>query len=336
MPAFVSEVKTALPGFALSVIIAMAASFITDHYGGPTVLFALLLGMAFHFLSSDSRFAPGIARSARTVLRLGVALLGARITAEQVAALGWQSLVGVALAVVVTIIFGAFLAKMLGMKRRVGVLTGGAVAICGASAAAAVSAVLPRYPDQERDTAFAIVAVTSLSTIAMVLYPILAKLLGFDAVASGIFLGGTIHDVAQVVGAGYAVSVETGDTATIIKLWRVALLVPIVLTIAIMGRRLVPGDDSAGKAPLFPSFLIAFILLVAANSLGWVPKPVAATLSQASSWCILISISALGIKTSLQDIAKVGPRAALMMVSETIFIMLAVLALIYMSGHAGS
>lgn len=328
-----AESRKAVPGVILSAVIAMAASFITDHYGGPTVLFALLLGMAFHFLSADARFAPGIARSARTILRLGVALLGARITADQVAALGWQSLVGVAGAVVLTILFGTVLSGLLGMKRRVGVLTGGAVAICGASAAAAVSSVLPRYADQERDTAFTIVAVTSLSTVAMVIYPILAAWLGFDHLASGIFLGGTIHDVAQVMGAGYAVSPETGDTAAIIKLWRVALLVPIVVTIALLGRRLVKGDASAGKAPLFPSFLIAFILLVAANSLGLVPKPVANGLSEASRWCILVSIAGLGMKTSMQDLARVGPKAAALMVAETLFIMVCVLGLIHLLGH---
>jgi uncharacterized membrane protein YadS len=130
---------------------------------------------------------------------------------EQILGLGWSTLVGVAVAVALTIFFGLFAARAIGLKTRFGVLTAGSVAICGASAAVAIAAVLPRHEMSERDTAFTIIAVTTLSTIAMVLYPLVGHLLHFTYAQSGVFLGGTIHDVAQVVGAGYSVSQETGD-----------------------------------------------------------------------------------------------------------------------------
>jgi uncharacterized membrane protein YadS len=134
--------------------------------------------------------------------------------------------------------FGYTAASALGLKRRFGVLTAGAVAICGASAAAAIAAVLPRDKWHERDTVFTIIAVTTLSTMAMVFYPVVAHVLHFTSSQTGVFLGVAIHDVAQVVGAGYSVSQESGNIAAIIKLLRLALLVPSVLVIAVLSSRL--------------------------------------------------------------------------------------------------
>jgi uncharacterized integral membrane protein (TIGR00698 family) len=316
------------PGLLLSITVGMAATFISNVYGGPTVLFALLLGMAFNFISAESRLAPGVALSSRSILRIGVALLGGRITFEQIAGLGWQTMVGVACAVTLTILFGLVCASFAGLQRRFGVLTAGAVAICGASAAAAIAAVLPRSLTHDRDTAFTIIGVTALSTLAMVLYPLIAVLFHFTHAQTGIFLGGTIHDVAQVVGAGYSVSQESGDVATIIKLLRVALLVPAVLIISLLSRRI--DIPEGGKRPaLIPLFLVAFIAIVLLNSLHLIPPGVQTALGDASRWCIVVAIAALGIKTSLVALGHVGPRAIALMVAETIFIGIFVLILVH-------
>jgi uncharacterized integral membrane protein (TIGR00698 family) len=334
MPFLLPRLRAIFPGVLLSLALALAASFVATTQGGPAVLYALLLGMAFHFLASDARFAEGIAFSSRSILRLGVALLGGRITLEQISALGWHSLVGIAAAVVITLCAGVLAARVLGLRQRFGILSAGATAICGASAAAAISAVLPRYPNHERDTAFTIIGVTTLSTVAMVLYPVLARLFGFDTTDTGIFLGGTIHDVAQVVGAGYSVGHETGDTATIIKLWRVALLVPTVVGIALLVRFIPPSetlddDGTAAKTPpLVPMFLVGFIAIVMVNSLGFVPAPVSALMGDASRWCITLSIAALGVKTSLQALSKVGGRAVGLMVFETVLLLILVVILL--------
>ena len=317
-----------LPGLLFSITVGMAATFISSAYGGPTVLFALLLGMAFNFISKESRRAPGVAFSSRTILRIGVAALGARITTEQILGLGWSTLAGVAVAVALTILFGLFAAETIGLKRRFGVLTAGSVAICGASAAVAIAAVLPRHEMSERDTVFTIIAVTTLSTIAMVLYPLIGHLLHFTHGQSGVFLGGTIHDVAQVVGAGYSVSQETGDVATIIKLLRVALLVPAVIIISLSASRSV-GAGSAERQALIPGFLVIFVLIVLANSFHLIPDFVRSALTDFSRWCIVIAIAALGIRTSLVALAEVGHRAMALMVAETIFIAGLVLALVH-------
>ena len=180
--------------------IALAATWLSQHYGAPVMLFALLFGMAFHFLHDDARCVAGIEFASKAVLRVGVALLGAKITAAQILGLGMTPIVTVVAAVATTIALGFGLSKLLGQSRAFGVLSGGAVAICGASAALAIASILPRRADSERETIVTVVTVTALSTVAMIVYPVIASLAGLNHAQAGFFLGGTIHDVAQVVG----------------------------------------------------------------------------------------------------------------------------------------
>ncbi len=320
------------PGLLVSLAIAMASAFIADHYGGPTLLYALLFGMACHFLSEDGRCLPGIEFAARALLRIGVALLGARITLGQMGSLGWETVLAAVCAVAATISIGWLLARTLGVRADLGVLTGGAVAICGASAALAISAILPKHKDSERDTLLTVVGVTSLSTVAMITYPIISKLLGLSPEQAGIFLGGTIHDVAQVVGAGYMISPATGDIATVVKLLRVALLVPAVVVIAWMFRRQhKASSDNNRRLPMIPGFLLAFVCLVAINSGGLLAPSVSDAMNELSRGCLVIAISALGLKTSLQKLASVGWRPIALLVGETVFLAALVIGLLFLS-----
>ncbi|WP_244490831.1 YeiH family protein [Aureimonas frigidaquae] len=318
------RVRSVMPGLLTAVVIAMAAAFLSDNYSGPVMLFALLLGIAFNFLSTESACKPGIDFASRTVLRLGVALLGVRITLSDAMALGPTPLILAVLGVATTIGAGIVLARLLGFDRLFGVLTGGAVGICGASAALAIASVLPRRADGgESDTIFTVVMVTTLSTVAMVVYPVLLQQGPFTDIQSGIFLGATIHDVAQVVGAGYSISTDAGDAATLTKLLRVAMLVPVVLVISI----LVSRGRGEGRVGL-PGFLVGFVALVIVNSLGLVPGVVATFLSDLSRWALVAAIAALGMKTMLGQIATVGPRALVLVLLETVWIALLGLAVI--------
>jgi uncharacterized integral membrane protein (TIGR00698 family) len=316
------------PGLVIAGLVALAASWLAEHYATPVMLFALLLGIAVNFLSQDARCQPGLDFASRDILRVGVALLGARITFAQVQSLGGSALLLTAMAVVLTILCGIVLARSAGLSRRFGVLTGGSVAICGASAALAIASVLPRTPEHERDTIMTVVAVTTLSTIAMVVYPVLAAAVGFDPHTTGIFLGATIHDVAQVVGAGYSVSNEAGDTATIVKLFRVALLLPVVLVISFLLQRSGAAAADGQRPPLLPLFLLGFATLVVVNSLGGLPPAVATVLQEASRWCLVLAIAALGTRTSLGDLARVGWRPVAIIVGETLFVGLLVLGVL--------
>jgi len=318
MPSLI-DLRRLLPGLLIAGTISLAASFLSEHYGGPVMLFALLLGIAFNFVSEDARCAPGIEFASRTILRWGVALLGVRITAEQVLGLGATPIAVAVAGVTVTILVALILARRLGLTRDLGILTGGAVAICGASAALALSAILAKGKGiTERDTIVTVVAVTTLSTVAMVVYPLVAVQLDLDAISAGIFLGATIHDVAQVVGAGYSLSPEAGDAATVTKLLRVAMLVPVVLAVVALLR--FGRIAEAAAQPILPLFLLAFVALALANSFGLIPSDVSAALSSVSRWALIAAIAALGTKTSLKELATVGPRTLVLIVTETLVI----------------
>ncbi|AMO25566.1 membrane protein [Ramlibacter tataouinensis] len=308
-----------LPGLLTVVMVALAATFLSEHYGGPQLLYALLFGMALNFLADTPATKAGIAFASRAVLRTGVALLGARITLSQVEATGWRTATLVVVAVIATIGFGAWLGRRLQGSTAVGVLTGGAVAICGASAALALASVLPRDERVQRFTLLTVVGVTVLSTVCMIVYPMLTQLAGLDATSTGIFLGATIHDVAQVVGAGYMVSPQAGDTATLVKLLRVAMLLPVVAVVAMCFRRQAAGR--AGQAPsIVPWFLVAFAALMLLSSTDVVPQAATDAMNHASRWCLVIAIAALGTKTSIQQLAQLGWRPVALVVLNTLFL----------------
>ncbi|MFD2741739.1 YeiH family protein, partial [Sulfitobacter aestuarii] len=176
-------------GFLVSVVVAVAAQFLSDHYGAPAMLMALLLGIAFHFLAEEGPCVKGIAFTSRTVLRIGVALLGARISVELLIGLGPKLIALVVAGVILTILVGLAGARFLGRGWRFGLLTGGAVAICGASAAMAIAAVLPKNEHSERNLIFTVLGVTVLSTLAMIAYPVITQMLDLDDRATGVFLG---------------------------------------------------------------------------------------------------------------------------------------------------
>jgi len=306
------------PGLVASLVIAAAAAFLADHYSGPVMLFALLLGMAMNFLSEVDRCRAGIRFASGFVLRLGVALLGFRITLSQIVALGWRPVALVIALVSLTILASIWVARRMGYSGLFGLLTGGATAICGASAAMAISAALPPDPQKERNTLFTIIGVSTLSTIAMIIYPALIQLFGLDDVHSGMFIGGTIHDVAQVVGAGYAISPEAGDTATVVKLMRVAMLLPVIVATGLLVRS--KGAGEGERPPLLPWFLAAFLALVVFNSLLPIPAFIQDGGSTASRWCLVTAIAALGIKTHFSEVLEIGWKPVALMIFETLFI----------------
>lgn len=313
------------PGFLVCGVVALAATFISDHHGGPQLLYALLIGLACNFLSAVDRVMAGVAVFARTGLRCGVALLGARITIDQVASLGVGTAIGIAGSVVATIAFGVLLAKVMKRPQVEGLVSGCSVGICGASAALAVSAALPPTKENERFTLLAVVGVTLLSTVAMVLYPLVLNILHTAPRVSGVLLGGTIHDIAQVVAAGLILGPEAGETATIVKLFRVALLVPIVAVIAVLFRD--RAAASVGRrVPAFPAFLLWFLFFVVLTSVGVIGPQTASIANDTSRWLLVAAIGAAGIKTNFADLMKLGWRPVVMLLSETVFIAVVVYA----------
>jgi uncharacterized integral membrane protein (TIGR00698 family) len=330
----VADVRAHVPGVALSALVAIVAVVAEAPLGRllslvagrpltlPAMVIALLLGMALSRAAAQPVFAPGMTLCIKRILRIAVALLGIRIAMADIIALGPATAALVVAAMALTVCAGIVIARIVGQHDPFGALAGCATAVCGASAALATATVLPAYPAKHAETVFVVVAVNALSTVAMIAYPPLCALLGFDPQATGIMLGATIHDVAQVAGAGYAVSDAVGDDAVIVKLFRVLLLVPVVLAIAwYVSARGAQGEGA--KLPM-PGFAIAFLALVLVNSLGLVPAPVKTVLIELSRAGLLLAIAALGLATSLGDIVRSGWRQGAVVTGTTFVILIAV------------
>ena len=308
------------PGLVLAGTVAAAAAFLGSHYGAPVMLFALLIGMAFNFLHAEGPCRDGVDLAARFILRLGVGLLGVRIALDDLARLGGEGALLLVGLVALTIASGFVIAPLLGRQWRFALLTGGAVAICGASAALAIAAVIPANDRTERNTLFTVMAVTALSTVAMVLYPLLFQGLGFSEMQQGFLIGATIHDVAQVVGAGFSVSDEAGETATVVKLFRVAML-PVVLILVALALRLGPHGGPQGRIALLPWFMVLFLALVVLGSMVELPAVLVDQVNTLSRTCLIVAIAALGIKTSLKSLTAVGGGHLAVVVIETLVLL---------------
>ncbi|WP_414635660.1 YeiH family protein [Aromatoleum sp.] len=333
-----SEVRVLMPGFMLCAVIATAATFISEHYGGPQFLYALLMGIAFHFLADSDKCMPGIEASAKKLVRFGVALLGARIVASDVSDLGLVGVGALIGAVVLTISFGVLFARVLGLPPMLGLLSGGGTGICGISATLAISSTLPQNRETERYTLLTAIGIAIFSTVAMVLYPLVVKAFGLSTSEAGLFLGGSIHDVAQVVGAGLIISPEVGDAATLAKMFRVAMLMPVVVVLALVfhSERKRQNGGEGKKTPILPLFLVAFAGLAALNSLGFLSHDVVEASSTLSRWCLVISIAALGVKTSLEKLAALGWKPIALMSGEALFVAGYMLLVVYASRLLGA
>jgi uncharacterized integral membrane protein (TIGR00698 family) len=321
------------PGIGLSAAVAVAAvlaepllKILTRGFSLPAMVIALLIGIALNSLASDPRFQPGITWCVKKLLRIAIALLGLRIALGDVLGLGIGTLLLVIASMAVTIVAAIWLARQLGQVAGYGALAGAATAVCGASATLATTTVVPHYPNKDADTAFTVVMANAVSTLVMLAYPPLCIWLGLTSRETGLMLGMTIHDMAQVVGAGYAVSDSVGNTAVIVKLFRVFLLLPVVL---IIGWWFMQRGEQTGAAKVpAPVFAVVFLVLTGVNtvalampSLSPVYLPLKGILNDVSRWGLLLSIAALGLGTSMSAVLAVGWRHAAVFMGATLVIL---------------
>jgi uncharacterized integral membrane protein (TIGR00698 family) len=321
------------PGLILSAIVAVigyvAAPYVARVAPIPNMVIALVVGIALNPIAARPLVQPGMTFCVKTILRWAVALLGLRVALGDIAALGLETAILIVIAMALTVASGFIIARWYGREAGFGALVGVGTAVCGASATLAVSTVVPEYPGKQPDIAFVVVAVNALATLAMLIYPPLCVLLHFDPQTTGVMLGGTIHDVAQVVGAGYAVSDTVGNTAVIVKLFRVFLLLPVVLGVGWYFTRQGLRHGEA-RVPV-PVFAIVFLVLCALNSaiplshsLMPLYAPVKSALVEASTWGLLLAIGALGLGTSIKTIIGLGWRHITTVLGSTAVILVVV------------
>ena len=304
-----------LPGLAVTALAALAAAWLGDHYGAPLMLMGLLIGLAFNFLNADPRLHAGLAFASRTLLRWGIVLVGLQVTVWQIAGLGGAGFAAIAATILLVMGTGALTARALGLGAAFGTLAGGSVAICGASAALALSTALGEKRVNQAQLTLVLVAVSAASALAMSTYPILARAIGLDPQAAGFLLGASIHDVAQALGAGYSLGEAEGQTAAIVKLTRVALLAPTLLLVTLVLPK--DGTGRGGAAPV-PWFILAFVALTAVNSGVTLPPEVARTAKLGTTVLLLLAVVATGIRSPMHLLLQQGWRASMPVVAATI------------------
>lgn len=302
------------PGLSVAVLATMAAGFVADRYHAPLTLMALLIGLALNFLRGDARMAPGLGFASRTLLRWGIVLVGARVTIGQIVGLGPMTLLAVVLILLATLGAGIVVARLLGLTGAFGMLAGGSVAICGASAALALATTLGERRVHQGQLAFVLVGISAASAAAMFLYPSLAHQLGLSDRQAGFMLGASIHDVAQALGAGYSYSDGAGQVAAIVKLTRVALLAPVLALVAAFFR----PEDGKKTGITLPWFVVGFFVFAGVNSLGVIPSLVSRGAQDVATACLACAVAATGIRAPMSSLLETGFKPLLVIIVSSL------------------
>ena len=317
-----SKIKDYSPGLLVCILAGILAAYISETTMIPVMLLAIIIGLLLHVLNSVSILKDGINWSSRSLLYAGVALMGLRIDLTDLSQVGFMAPLFVILTLITTLLVGYAVARALGQSKDFSILMSGAVGICGVSAAAAICSALEDNPLRDAQLAITVAGITVLSTLAMLLYPFISNALHLNILESGIFMGGGIHNVSQAVGAGYAVSNETGDLAVIFKLIRVSMLLPVIIIISLVWGKgsstPYPNVRSKLKAST-PPFLIVFCLLALLSCLNIIPDLAKNAGNISAHWALIISLVAIGIKTDTRLVMKVGVKPLTIMTLTTAF-----------------
>ncbi len=333
----ITSLQDKAPGFLVCAVIGVLAIYLSGMTGMPVMLLAIIIGLILHLLNSKSSLIAGINWSARGLLYIGVALMGLRIDLTDLSQAGIAAPVLVLCTLVATLFIGFFIARAFGQTKEFSILMCGSVAICGISAAAAICAALDDCDSRNSELAITIAGITVLSTVVMILYPILGHMLDLSALGNGILMGGTIHNVSQAVGAGYVMSPEAGDLSVLLKLLRVSMLLPVIVLVSVIWGKnaATPYPNLAAKIRAnSPPFLVIFLILATLSCLSLVPEPVTKIGNKLAHWALVISLVAIGIKTDMKQILTIGIKPLIAMTITTVFMAGLILAGAYAIGAA--
>jgi len=303
------------PGLALCLLVTAGAFGLQalevrlfGHAWLEALVLAILLGATVRATwTPGRRWLPGVQFSAKTLLEIGVALLGLSLSGPAVAAAGLPLLVGIAALVGVALTVSYGIGRLFGLPRRLAALVACGNGICGNSAIAAVAPVIEADGD---DVAAAISFTAVLAVAAVLLLPALAGLLHLAPRTYGVFAGLVVYAVPQVLAATAPVSSLSAQVGTLVKLVRVLMLGPVVLVMSLIARR---GAESGARPPLHvlvPWFIVAFLGLAAVRSLGVVPQGLLAPAAQGASALTIVAMAALGLSVDVPAVARSGARTA--------------------------
>ncbi len=309
---------TRLPGLLLAGMASLAIMWLANvpavqHTGLSALTLAIVLGMLLGN-TVFARVAPicgsGVDFSKSTLLRLGVILYGFRITFLQIASVGWtgalMDVLVIALTFGLTLLIGIYWLKM---DRDTVILIGAGSSICGA---AAVLAAEPVVRSHAHKVSVAIATVVVFGTLSMFIYPLLYPYLGFSEGAYGLYVGSTVHEVAQVVAAAKAVGDLAASNAVIEKMLRVMMLSPFLILLSLSLSRISGGHGHHRQAPAIPWFAVWFVVVSGFNTLDWLPRPVVDAIVQFDLFLLTMAMFALGLRTSAGALKQAGLKPLLL------------------------
>ena len=317
------KIKKLLPGLLFTALFAYLSILIQNiefmkrlHFS--SLIIAILLGMVVkNTVKIPSVFDDGIKFSLKKILRLAVILLGFKLSLTEAAEIGWKGLVLVLIVTPTTLWFATWVGKKLGLDKNLALLIGSGTAICGASAVAAVA---PVVDGDEKDSTFAIATVTIFGTISMFLYPLIYNVFHLPNILYAVWAGSSIHEVAQVVAAGFTAGDQAGQFATLVKLTRVLLVIPIAMSIGLWQMRGEKGEKRGMKKDTIPWFVFGFLGVFIINSLHFIPKNITEQLVTLDSFLLTWAMAGMGLETSFEKMKKVGIKPFYAGAITTVFI----------------
>jgi uncharacterized integral membrane protein (TIGR00698 family) len=327
------EVEGLLPGLVLTSIISALALHTGAklHYVTPLIA-AMATGMILrNAFIIPAAYKHGIFFSMRQVLRFAVALLGVRITLDKITGLGWEGLVVALVPLLATLIFTLLIGKIFGVDESQKLLIATGTSICGASAILAAGAITRA---KENSIIVAISSITIFGTVSMLLYPVIQKagIIHLSNEQYGFWAGSSIHEVAQVIAASFGAGEVSGEIGTIVKLTRVAALIPVAFVFSYLVAHgvLRRGEGTEETKVAFPFFLLGFIGMVALNSLDFFTPKAVNWIEFFDMFLLTMAMAGMGLETDFSQLRKVGYKPFFLSVFSTGFIALLSIALIKM------
>jgi len=258
-----------------------------------------------NLLPRGSRLQPGFRFAATWLLRIGVVLLGLRISLSDLLSIGAKGLLVVVITVAVTFLGAQWLGRRLGVRPDLALLVGTGYAICGVSAVTAMNGVIRA---DEEEAAYAIGLVTLAGSLSIVILPIFGQVLGLDPSEFGTWVGGAVHDVAQTIATASTSTEVATESAIVTKLSRVALLAPIILAVTIRRRRQELEGIPNRRPPILPWFVVGFLAFVALRSTGWLNEDIIGTVRAVEGWLFVIALVGVGAGVDISRLRQLGGR----------------------------
>lgn len=328
-----------LPGIILTIIVAVAASFLDSvsslAFLSSSIL-ALFIGMLLNrFRPEEDIFSQGVSFTTKRVLKAAIILLGASLDVNMILEVGRLSLGVMIFTLFTAFVIGYLIGKALGLDWKLSALINSGTGVCGGSAIAAVGPVIQANFSQ---MAYAMSVTFIFDMVMIILFPIFGRLLNMSDLAFGLWTGTAVNDTSSVVAAGYAFSEAAGDFAVTVKLTRTLSIIPIVIIFSFINyyaaRRSQPegAKVSLKIKDAFPFFILGFLLLSILRSIGWIDPATGQILKDISKFLMVMALAGVGLSTSLSDMGKAGSRPFIHSLIISVLVVIVALAVQYFMG----